>query len=255
MMNDAPTVATVLLTHEPPAAVTRMVAHWLDHDPRQEIIVAHGGSEEHFSKLQVDHAVYVNDPELRTRDHPRERQSYLGVFTAAAPLVEKLGVSHVHLAEYDEIPLVPCLNSHLLEVLSREGADVAGHRLNQIEGTGHPHLTYHRHDPAFMDYWDFISIRDDRRVVLSMLGCGSFWKAEAFLAVAKLRPPIRIYLELMLPTAAHHLGFRVRPFPDQDRFMAPEIPKHPEEFEAFRSQGALRIHPVKGYWSQADLHP
>jgi len=248
-------VATVLLTHEPPAAVTRMVAHWLDHDPEQVIIVAYGGSADHYSKLQVEHAVFVNDPELRTRDHPRERQSYLGVFAAVAPLVEELGVSHVHLAEYDEIPLIPCLNARLLEVLSRENADVAGHRLNQVESTGHPHLTYHRHDPAFMDYWDSISIRDDCTVVLSMLGCGSFWKAEAFLAVAKLRPPIRIYLELMLPTAAHHLGFRVRPFPDQDRFMAPEVPKHPGEFEAFRRQGALRIHPVKGYWSQADLHP
>jgi hypothetical protein len=248
-------VATVLLTHEPPAAVARMIAHWLDLDPQQVIIVAYGGSAEDYSRLQVEHAVFVNDPELRTRDHPRERQSYLGVFSAAAPLVRSLGVSHVHLAEYDEIPLIPGLNSKLLESLRNEDADVAGHRLSRVDGTGHPHFTFHRHDSSFMAYWDSISVRDDREVVLSMLGCGSFWKAEAFLTVADLRPPIRVYLEIMLPTAAHHLGFRVRPFPDQDRFMAPELPKRATDFDDYRKQGALRIHPVKGYWSQTNHNP
>ncbi|OYV06367.1 MAG: hypothetical protein CFE26_06680 [Verrucomicrobiales bacterium VVV1] len=250
-MSSLPMVATVLLTHESPEAVSRMCNHWLEHDPDQVLIVAYGGSAEDFAGLVTEHAVFIDDPELRTRDHPRERQSYLGVFAAVAPLVEKLGVSHVHLAEYDEIPLVRGLNGLLLEALKREDADVAGHRLNRVDGTGHPHFTFHRHDPAFMNYWRSMSRRDDPEVVLSMLGCGSFWKTEAFVAVAKLAPPLRIYLELMLPTAAHHLGFRVRPFPDQDRFMAPEIPKSFEDFEPFRKDGAWRIHPVKGYWSQS----
>lgn len=255
MISTKPMVATVLLTHESPEAVSRMCAHWLERDPDQVLIIAYGGTRENFSKLELQHAVFVDDPELRTRDHPREKQSYLGVFSAVAPLIEELGVSHVHLAEYDEIPLVSGLNSRLLEVLAREDADVAGHRLNRVDDTGHPHFTFHLHDPAFMGYWRSISLRDDAEVVLSMLGCGSFWKAEAFVAVSKLRPPIRIYLELMLPSAAHHLGFRVRPFPDQDRFMAPEIPKSRGDFEPFRKEGAWRIHPVKGYWSQTTPAP
>lgn len=242
----------MLLTHEAPEAVSRMCSHWRDHDPDQQLIVAYGGSVRDFERLEAGHSVFIHDPELRTRDHPRERQSYLGVFSAVAPMVERLGVSHVHLAEYDEIPLVRGLNSLLLESLKREDADVAGHRLNRVDDTGHPHFTYHLHDPAFMNYWRSMSRRDDPEVVLSMLGCGSFWKSEAFVAVSKLKPPVRIYLELMLPTAAHHLGFRVRPFPDQDRFMAPEIPKSREDFEPFRREGAWRIHPVKGYWSQTD---
>lgn len=248
-MSTAPLVATVLLTHESPEAVSRMCEHWLAHDPDQVLIVAYGGSTADYARLKVEHAIFVDDPELRTRDHPRERQSYLGVFAAVAPMVEKLGASHVHLAEYDEIPLVKGLNGRLLNALDREDADVAGHRLNRVDDTGHPHFTFHLHDPAFMAYWRTISQRDDHQVVLSMLGCGSFWKAEAFVAVAQLHPPLRIYLELMLPTAAHHLGFRVRPFPDQDRFMAPEIPKSHRDFEPFRNEGAWRIHPVKGYWS------
>jgi hypothetical protein len=254
-MSSIPKVATVLLTHESPEAVSRMCGYWLERDPDQVLVVAYGGSAENFSRLGIEHTVFVRDPELRTRDHPRERQSYLGVFAAVAPLIEKLGASHVHLAEYDEIPLVSGLNARLMEVLNREDADVAGHRLNRVDGTGHPHFTFHRHDPAFMNYWRSMSRREDPGVVLSMLGCGSFWKAEAFAAVARLRPPLRIYLELMLPTAAHHLGFRVRPFPDQDRFMAPEIPKSREDFEPFRKDGAWRIHPVKDFWSQSSPNP
>jgi len=250
-MPSSPMVATVLLTHESPDAVSRMCGHWLEHDPDQVLIVAYGGSAKNFSRLGIEHAVFIQDPELRTRDHPRERQSYLGVFAAVAPVVEMLGVGHVHLAEYDEIPLVKGLNSLLLESLKREDADVVGHRLNRVDGTGHPHFTFHRHYPAFMNYWRSMSRRDDPEVVLSMLGCGSFWKTEAFVAVSKLVPPLRIYLELMLPTAAHHLGFRVRPFPDQDRFMAPEVPKSREDFEPFAKAGAWSIHPVKGYWSQS----
>ena len=249
-MPPTPLVATVLLTHESPEAVSRMCAHWLSRDPDQVLIVAYGGSVADFARLKEEHTVFVEDPELRTRDHPRERQSYLGVFAAVVPVITRLGVSHVHLAEYDEIPLVEGLNARLLQVLDREQVDVAGHRLSRVDETGHPHFTFHCHDPAFMNYWRSMSCRKDHEVVLSMLGCGSFWKAEAFVAVSTLRPPLRIYLELMLPTAAHHLGFRVRPFPDQDRFMAPEIPKSREDFERFREDGAWRIHPVKGYWSE-----
>ncbi|MFD0892764.1 hypothetical protein KBB96_15180 [Luteolibacter ambystomatis] len=249
-MDRAPLVATVLLTHESPEAVRRMCAYWKNGDPDHAIVVAYGGTPENYSKLGVDHAVFVDDPWLRTKDHPRERQSYLGVFQAVLPVIRELGASHVHVAEYDEIPLHPGLNARLLDLLVRENADVAGHRLNRVDGTGHPHYTFHAHDPAFLSYWQDISCREYSAVVLSMLGCGSFWTRAAFEAVAALNPPLRIYLELMLPTAAHHLGFRVRPMDGRDRFMAPEILKTPADFESYRQEGAWRIHPVKGYWSE-----
>jgi len=243
-------VATILLTHESPAAVRRMCDYWRARDPGHPVVVAYGGTPENFSKLDGGNAVYVDDPFLRTSDHPRERQSYMGVFRAVLPVIQSLGVSHVHVAEYDEIPLIDGMNARLLETLEREKADVAGHRLLRVDDTNHPHYTFHRDDPAFHRYWRDFSCREDRDVVLSMLGCGSFWKREAFEAVAVLKPPLRVYLELMLPTAAHHLGFRVRPFGSQDRFMAPELPKTESDFEAFRREGAWRIHPVKGYWSE-----
>jgi hypothetical protein len=54
---------------------------------------------------------------------------------------------------------------------------------------------------------------------------------------------------MFMPTAAHHLGFRVRPLPpEQERFMAPEVIKNVSDLEIMKRQGAWRIHPVKEMW-------
>jgi hypothetical protein len=77
-----------------------------------------------------------------------------------------------------------------------------------------------------------------------MLGTGSFWTRDAFLAVARQEETVPVYLEIYLPTVAHHLGFRIRDFADQSRFvlgegdLAAEIPRA-------RAEGAWTLHPVK----------
>jgi len=239
----------VLITHESAEAVDRMLAYWGDLDPDAGRIVAYGGSEEEFGKIGCGSKVFVDDPALRTRDHPRERQSYLGVFRAVLPELVRSGCGMVHIAEYDEVPVVPRIGDRIREILKKEDADVLGHGLRRVDGSSNPHWLNHVNDDWFGDYWASMSRRDDATVVLAMLGCGSFWRMEAFRQVAMLEPPGRIYLELFLPTAAHHLGFRVRPFPDQSRFMHPNIIKTPASIEVFRSEGAWTVHPVKGMWS------
>lgn len=241
-------VATVLLTHQPPAAVRRMLAYWREQSTAGSLIVAYGGSRADFDEIEGAAKVYVDDPGLRTRDHPRERQSYLGVLQASLPEVRASGASHVHLAEFDEIPLVNDLNRRLLELAATEGADVLGHQLLRVDRTGHSHLLGHLIEPEFGEFWRSISARADSQVVLSMLGCGSFWTVEAYEQVASLAPPLRIYLELFLPTAAHHLGFRVRPIPGQREFMHPAQEKTTADFERFQRLGAWCIHPVKRFW-------
>jgi hypothetical protein len=185
---------------------------------------------------------------LRTRDHPRERQSYQGVFQAVLPHVKEIDATHVHLAEFDEIPLVSDLNKRLLALMESERCDLLGHRLYRVDDTTQPHAMDHMRDEAFHRYWKTISRRQDKNTVLSMLGCGSFWTSDCFFAVAGLEPPLRIYLELFLPTAAHHLGYRVRPISDQDDFMAPEIIKSIDDVALYRDKGAWRVHPVKNMW-------
>lgn len=242
-------VVTVLLTHQSQQAVDAMRGYWRELDPQQDFIIAYGGAAAEWQQGMPD-LVRIEDPELRTRDHPRERQSYQGVFQAVAPRVKALGATHVHFAEFDEIPVVPDLNARLLALMAKEDCDVLGHRLFRVDDTTQPHCMDHVRDAEFVAYWLKISRRKEKGVVLSMLGCGSFWTSECFDAVASLRPTVRIYLELFLPTAAHHLGYRVRPIADQDAFMAPEVPKSARDLDRMKSQGAWRVHPVKEMWVQ-----
>lgn len=243
-------IGTILLTHQAPDAVQRMVDYWRALDGDQEFLVAYGGEKALSASIQGFDTVYITDPQLRTRDHPRERQSYLGVFQACIPWIETKEISHIHFAEFDEIPLVKNLNLSLLRSMRQEQCDVLAHRLRRIDGTNHPHYLHHVSDESFMEFWKSISCRTDQEVVLSMLGCGSFWKKEVFIAVANLNPPLRIYLELFLPTAAHHLGYRLRGFNADDSYMAPEQIKQANELEKYRALGAERVHPVKNMWTE-----
>jgi hypothetical protein len=59
--------------------------------------------------------------------------------------------------------------------------------------------------------------------------------------------PFRIYLELYLPTLAHHLGFRVRDLPAQSPFVQ-VFHDLESKMDAARQAGAWGVHPVKNRW-------
>ena len=65
-------VITAFLTHQGPREVRRMLDYWAEHQPGLNAVVAYGGSRQHFDELVsagVD-ALYIDDPRLRTQDHP-----------------------------------------------------------------------------------------------------------------------------------------------------------------------------------------
>jgi hypothetical protein len=166
------------------------------------------------------------------------------VFAAAAEWMKGRDFTHVYFAEFDHLPLVADLGRRQIERLAAEGADVLVHWLRRVDDTGWHHYLYHRHDPEFHRHWARISHRADKRAVFCMLGTGSFWTREAFDAVAAEKEPFPIYLEIFLPTLAHHLGYRVRDLTDQSAWV-----RHFGDFRGkigeAREAGAWTIHPVK----------
>jgi hypothetical protein len=241
---------TILLTHQAEPLVETMVAWWGRHAAGPDVLVAYGGTRERFEALQVPHKVFVDDSRLRTRDHQRERQSFAGVFSAVNEwLRPRPGYRLLHLSEFDCIPLCDDLFSRLEARLATEQADVLGCHLERVDGTNHPHYLYHIADERFTPFLDGLSCRRERAVVLTMLGCVSFWKRAAFTAVADAEETAPLYLEIALPTLAHHLGFRVRGLTDQSRYVQPVGDLMPE-LEALRASGAWMAHPVKGFWEQ-----
>ena len=248
----------IILTHQPPTCVERMLRWWTQCAPPDDVLLAFGGSEQDFRGVAHPRKFFVNDPRLRTRDHQREMQSYTAIFREASAWMRGRDFSHVHFCEYDHVPLAPDLNARQIARLASESADVIGCRVLRVDGTSDPHYLYHAGNAVFHEFWKQVTRRDDPGVALSMFVTGSVWTREAFDAVAAIEEPFPMYLEIYLPTLAHHLGFRVRDLPDQNPFVH-NLDDMTDRMEEAREAGAWAVHPVKGQWSRTDgrapLHP
>lgn len=239
-------VCVVLLAHLSPEKTAALIQRWRRYlSPESEIVLGYGGPAESFPGITHEPKIFIEDARLRTRDHQREKQSYTEVFQKVTAWLESHpAYAHVYLAEFDQWPLVEDVGRRLIEQAEREDADVLGHELYRRDQTCCAYYQYHMSEPGFVPWLEQVSRREDRGVVLNMLGTGSFWTREAFMAVGKRAEPFPMYLELYLPTLAHHLGFRLRDFGDQNRFISAKGDRYDEIDEA-RRQGAWTIHPVK----------
>lgn len=203
-------IVSVVLTHQSPDRVKRMCDYWGLLFPEYALLIAYGGSFEHFEEIKGVQKVYVDDLRLRTKDHQRENQSYAGVFRAVSGYLKGSEYEYVYFTEFDQIPLCRDLLRGLILELKRLGADVLFHGLEQVDGTGSAHYLYHQAKDDFLASLKRFSRRLDDGVVLSALGFGQFWKRSAFDDVAAVEDDVEVYLELWIPTVAHHLGYRVK---------------------------------------------
>ncbi len=238
--------ALILLTHEPADRVNRMAAAWRTLTAPDELVVAYGGPEMEMGAIEGTKA-FIADMRLRTRDHQREKQSYTGMLKAATAAISDRNWDALYLAEYDMLPIVPDLWSRLRRHAEAERADLLGHRAWRIDDTLHPHYSNHLSSRDWLAWLAGFSRREDPSVVLSCMGCGQWWRREALEAVLSMGEPVPAYLELHLPTAAHHLGFRVRGMGAQDRFIHTG-PLPPGARESMAAEGAWVIHPDKSLW-------
>ena len=217
------------------------------------LLVCYGGPEKFFDQINHSDKIFLDDPRLRTVHHQRDKQSYTQIFQKVSMwLKDKPELAYIYLTEYDQWPLIPDIHTRLIERLLRERADVLGHQLARRDQTSCVHYLTQMSDPRFLPWLNEISRRADRGAVFNMFGSGSFWTREAFLAIGQREEPFPMYLELYLPTLAHHLGFRVRDFQDQNRFIS-ALGDRMAELDAARDSGAWTIHPIKKWPSNSDV--
>jgi len=238
---------TLLLTHQKAPQVARMLNYWNDFVSGGDILIAYGGPAAEFSRLGHDARILIDSPRLKTTDHQRQKQSYQDLFYAAREWLCGRPYRFVHFVEYDQVPVHKEFLSLHRDFLKAESCEVAGFHLARVDGTSNPHFLNHVSDPDFTKLWQLVTVRDDCSVVLSMFGSGSFWQREAFDAVAALRDTPPVYLELFIPTAAHHLGFRVRGMTSQQHFIR-NLGELRSRMSEFQAAGAWSIHPVKTLW-------
>jgi exopolysaccharide biosynthesis WecB/TagA/CpsF family protein len=240
----SPRVLNVVLTHLDGERLVRTKERWRNVCREEDLWIAFGGKRRNYDRIGMERSVFIGDASLRREDNQREKQSYTGIFQAMAPVIERECPDYVYLCEYDHVPLRSDLNALQVAEMKSEGADVMGHWLYRVDGTSHYHMLYHQSDPGFLRYWQSVSCREEKGVVLSMFGSGSLWSREAFLAIASRSQEIPCYLELYLPTMAHHLGYRVRCW-DESRHMISNLTKKKWTIEEARDRDCLTIHPVK----------
>ncbi len=241
-------VAVFLLAHGQVDQVRTMQSWWLRNAGVAHAPVCYGGVTETFELLRDLDAVLIRDSKLRTRDHQRDFQSYGAILKAACEwTVHHPEVGHVLFAEYDHVPLVSDYLQRMLERMNAEDADLLCHKFRRIDGTSHPHYLYHEGATDFLSYWKRTSVRDDPNVVLSMLGCCFLMRREVLAAVSALKEPERAYMELFIPTAAHHLGYRVQGLPDQEEFVR-NRGDWGKKWKKARDAGAWAVHPWKRRW-------
>ena len=252
-------VLNLLLTHQSATAVARMLAWWRDLLPAGRRARGRLQRRARRSFAQIDHPqkVRVSDPRLSTRDHQRERQSYGAVWRGTSQwLAEHVGA------------ISPTSTSpNTTTCRSSPGSTPCkspGWRPNAptCSASSSPAWTartsrtylYHLPQPGFMEHWASISVRREPGVVLSMFGSGSFWTREAFDAVARVDEPLPIYLEISLSTTAHHLGYRLRDWGEQNRARPqPGQFRGPSSNQA-RRDGAWTLHPVKTLWNRPAMN-
>jgi hypothetical protein len=240
-------ILNLILAHQPAAELEKLLRWWSLCAATADILVAYGGTLENFKTLPEIPRVFIDDSRLRVKDLQRQKQSYGAIWRSAAGyLAEPLqqDFTHVYFAEYDHLPLVPDLAARLLARLETERADILAHHLRRIDGTSNDFYLYHISDPAFAAFWEKNSVRADKKTVLQMHGSASFWTREAFLKVAAQPESISAYLEIYLPTLAHHLGFRIRDFREQNEFVL-HASSRALSMAAARQKGSWTVHPVK----------
>jgi hypothetical protein len=233
-----------LLTHQNHRETRLRVETWLQAVPPEDLLIVTDADEEEFARIGHPHKVRSVDPRRKTRDHQRELQSVTTAYQAASRWMRGQDFTHVFYVEYDLLPLTRRVVPRLLELMEARGADVLGHEVLRVDRTNSAHYLYHSGRPGFWEHWARVSRRPDPTVVLSMLGTGIFWKRAAFDAVCALDEPFPMYLEIYLPTLAHHLGARVVDFGPESRYVS-SLGDRFGEIPAAQEDGALFIHPVK----------
>lgn len=238
-------VLTILLSHQPASQVKQVLARWATLGSAEALFLAYGGTMERYQAIDFPNMAFVDDERLRVPDQQREYQSWRGVLRAGLKwLRQHPHYDFVFLAEYDHYPLVSDLFDRLEKRALDEGADILAHHLQRIDGTSHPHYLFHSHETRFHRMFRELSQREDPDVILSMLPTGSFWTRRAFEAVASREESVPVYVELYLPTLAHHLGFRLRDLQEQNQYISAQGDRWNERQQA-RLAGAWSIHPVK----------
>ena len=239
---------SLLLTHLGGAAVDDQLRYLGELAPDARFVVCHGGSREDFERIEFRDKLFIEDPTLRD---PLARGSSVNeILTKVwdSYVAPDPDVDAVFAFEFDQIILRGDYELALEQLLEASGADFLGKNCALRDGTNWVHAIAARHDAAFMDFLERISVRDRPYRIYGGLGTGFVMRRAALEAFRALEHPARTYVEMYVPTAVYHLGFRVEDL-DAISDIADEVvyapPKTFDDVLRAKRAGHFFVHPFK----------
>jgi hypothetical protein len=240
-------VLTAVLTHLDDRLVRAQLAYLRAVAPEARFVVCFGGPREGFERLTVENAVFVDEPSLQ--GEPRER-SHTSVLTTVhdSRVRDDPKVEFVYFIEFDHLILRPDFERSLVALAERTGAGLLGKAASPRNDTNWPHYLRYRHDERVNGFIARITRREDRGMRLGCLGSGMLLRREALEAFCAIGDHPDAYVEMLIPTVVHHLGFDVV---DVDRHsdLYAAVSWRPEygveEAIAAKRQGRTFVHPFK----------
>jgi hypothetical protein len=199
---------TAILTHLEPALINAQLGYLRDLAPDSRFVVCHGGPREHFDGLPAGSGVFIDDPSLRGPHFDKSINDTLRVLYDSC-VRDDPAVEFLYLAEYDQLILRADFEDRLAGLARRHDAGLVAKAASRRDDSNWPHHLRVIHDERLNAFIAAISVRDDPSTRWGCLGTGILLRRDALEAFCALRDAPPRYIELLLPTVIHHLGFRV----------------------------------------------
>lgn len=201
-------ILTAVLTHLDPGRVQEQLDYLRSVTPAARFVVCHGGRRSDFDKLSGIDGVFLDDPSLRGPHFDQSINQTLSTLCTTY-VRDDPGIEYVYLIEYDHLILLPDFEAKLIALAQRADAGLLAKRASPRNDSNWSHFVKSRHDGQLNKFIAGVSTREDPEQRWGCLGTGMLFRRDALLAFCALEDPPPSYFELFVPTAVHHLGFKV----------------------------------------------
>lgn len=199
---------TAIMTHLDAALVRRQLEYLEALSPGSQFVICHGGARTDFEALDLDNAIFVDEPSLRGPDRDRSHtEVILAVYDGFVR--DEPSVELVYFIEYDHLIVAGDFERKLGDLAERFDAGLFAKDAIRRNDTNWPHFTRYRHDDGLNRFFTEISRRDDPGARWGALGSGMLFRRDALTALASAGDLPHAYVEMFIPTLTYHLGFDV----------------------------------------------
>jgi hypothetical protein len=235
-----------ILSHWEPEKADLLMSYHQRLDPSVELLLAYGGPEVSFDKIDWQKKIFIADPGLRG---PTDRQNYCHWMRQATAWAKNLPElpDAVFFTETDHPMLRSGYGQKLAEILTRSQCGFLAKWCSNREGSNSYFYLQYRDDPILRQVLREASGVEDSPIY-EALATGMLFLWDVLDNVQTQRIDAPVFTEVIIPSTVRALGYSLGCFDHNGDFMR-QVRYRPSfslnEAVAKRSNGAWCCHPLK----------